>query len=111
MTNPGTVKELIPEFYQEDPSFLRNKLGLDLGLRQDKSRVDHVILPPWAKNAKDFLKIQRKALESDYVSKNLHSWIDLIFGYKQRGPHAVESDNGNFHTHFPYNLSFSLFNV
>ena len=57
MTNPGTVKELIPEFYQDDPSFLINKLGLDLGIRQDKSRVDHVKLPPWARNAKDFLKI------------------------------------------------------
>jgi len=57
LTNPGTVKELIPEFYQDDPSFLINKLGLDLGIRQDKSRVDHVKLPPWARNAKDFLKI------------------------------------------------------
>lgn len=93
MNNPGTVKELIPEFYQNDDSFLVNYLGLDLGVRQDKNRVDHVLLPPWAKNARDFLKKQQKALESDYVSKNLHHWIDLIFGYKQRGPHAVEADN------------------
>ena len=34
-----------------------------------------------------------QALESDYVSAHLHEWIDLIFGYKQRGPTAVEADN------------------
>jgi len=33
-------------------------------------------------------------MESDYVSKNLHSWIDLIFGYKQRGEEAERANNG-----------------
>jgi hypothetical protein len=30
-TNNGNVKELIPEFYMEDPDFLINKQKLDLG--------------------------------------------------------------------------------
>ena len=27
------------------------------------------------------------------MTKNLHHWIDLIFGYKQRGPAAVAAHN------------------
>lgn len=41
-----------------------------------------------------------QALECDYVSANLHKWIDLIFGYKQRGDEALASHNV-FH-HFFY---------
>ena len=32
-------------------------------------------------------------MESDLVSCQLHQWIDLIFGYKQRGPEAVRATN------------------
>lgn len=34
-----------------------------------------------------------KALESEFVSCQLHQWIDLIFGYKQQGPEAVRALN------------------
>ena len=34
-----------------------------------------------------------QALESEFVSCQLHQWIDLVFGYKQRGPEAVRALN------------------
>lgn len=35
----------------------------------------------------------REAMESPYVSANMHTWIDFVFGYKQRGPDAQMSLN------------------
>lgn len=34
-----------------------------------------------------------QALESEFVSCQLHQWIDLIFGYKQQGPEAIRALN------------------
>lgn len=52
-----------------------------------------VELPPWASDAQDFLMKLAQALESPLVSRRLHKWINLVFGYKSRGPRSVAADN------------------
>jgi factor associated with neutral sphingomyelinase activation len=32
-------------------------------------------------------------MQSEYASQHLHEWIDLIFGYKQRGDEGLKADN------------------
>lgn len=73
-------KELIPEFFFGDGSFLVNHQKVDLGQNHLNEKVDNVALPPWAETPRDFVLKNRAALESSYVSANLHKWIDLIFG-------------------------------
>ncbi|CAF4269583.1 unnamed protein product, partial [Didymodactylos carnosus] len=63
------------------------------GRRHDNTLIGNVILPPWAEDEKDFVFKMREALESDHVSEQLNHWIDLIFGYKQRGVEAISNDN------------------
>lgn len=50
-----------------------------------------------------------QALECDFVSAHLHEWIDLIFGYKQQGPAAVEAVNV-FH-HLFYEGQVDIYNI
>ncbi|XP_054598626.1 neurobeachin isoform X4 [Nothobranchius furzeri] len=99
------VKELIPEFYYLPEMFV-NSNGYHLGLREDGNMICDVDLPAWAKKPEDLVRINRMALESEFVSCQLHQWIDLIFGYKQRGPEAVRTLNV-FH-HLTYEGSVSL---
>ena len=86
------VKELIPEFYYLPEMFV-NSNGYRLGRLDDGVKVNDVELPPWASTPDEFVRINRQALESEFVSCQLHQWIDLIFGYKQRGPEAVRATN------------------
>ncbi|CAJ1974740.1 unnamed protein product [Sphenostylis stenocarpa] len=58
---------------------------------------DTVKLPAWAESPVDFVHKHRMALESEYVSANLHEWIDLIFGYKQQGKEAIAANNVFFY--------------
>lgn len=109
------------------PEFLVNSNSFQLGL---PGKGD-VTLPPWAKDDPDlFIAKQREALESEYhhsfilfhiiyyytslkgfryVSKNLHHWIDLIFGYKQRGPEAEKADNVFYHLTYSFVSFHSLY--
>uniref|UniRef100_UPI003590263B lipopolysaccharide-responsive and beige-like anchor protein isoform X2 n=1 Tax=Myxine glutinosa TaxID=7769 RepID=UPI003590263B len=90
------VKELIPEFYYLPEMFV-NVNGYNLGETEAGQVVSDVQLPPWAKSPHDFVRINRAALESEIVSCQLHQWIDLMFGYKQRGPEAIRALNVFYH--------------
>lgn len=91
--NMSDVRELIPEFFYL-PDFLINSNKFEFGCMQDGTTLGDVVIPKWAKgDPREFIRLQREALESDYVSANLHLWIDLIFGFKQQGPAAVEAVN------------------
>lgn len=92
--NMTDVREVIPEFFYL-PEFLLNTNGFEFGQRQgNAATIDEVELPPWAEgDPKIFIAKNREALESEYVSKNLHHWIDLIFGHKQQGEAALEATN------------------
>ncbi|GAA5834941.1 hypothetical protein JCM9279_007151 [Rhodotorula babjevae] len=92
--NRSDVRELTPEFFYL-PDFLVNSNHLDFGRRQESDEpIDNVALPPWANgDARRFIELHREALESEQVSAHLHGWIDLVFGFKQRGQAAVEAVN------------------
>ena len=97
MLTTGTipqVMELTPEFFCL-PDFLVNTDKFVFGRRAaDLVDVDSVVLPPWAHgSAREFVRRNLEALESPYASAHLHEWIDLIFGYKQRGKEAVKAVN------------------
>ncbi|XP_055626947.1 WD repeat and FYVE domain-containing protein 3 isoform X3 [Toxorhynchites rutilus septentrionalis] len=107
--NMADVKELLPEFFYL-PEFLLNSNNFDFGMKQNGEVLNDVVLPTWAKNdPREFIRIHREALECDYVSQNLHLWIDLIFGYKQRGHAAVEAANV-FH-HLFYEGNVDIYNI
>lgn len=104
------VRELIPEFFYL-PDFLENKNKYHFGTLQNGKDVQSVSLPTWANNdPKLFVEMNRQALESDYVSQHLHGWIDLVFGYKQRGRASVDAVNVFNHLSYPGSVNLSEIN-
>lgn len=77
-----TPDECIPEFYC-DPHIFKS---LNAGMTD-------LAVPSWAGSPEVFIKMHRDALESDRVSRQLHHWIDITFGYKMSGQEAVAAKN------------------
>ncbi|XP_065812969.1 lipopolysaccharide-responsive and beige-like anchor protein isoform X1 [Labrus bergylta] len=103
------VKELIPEFYYLPEMFV-NSNSYNLGVMEDGTGVSDVELPPWAKSPEEFVRINRLALESEFVSCQLHQWIDLIFGYKQQGPEATRALNVFYYLTYEGAINLSSIN-
>jgi hypothetical protein len=79
----------------------------DLGVMQNHRRVHNVELPPWAKeNPYLYISKLRRGFEEQFVSKGIGKWMDLIFGYKQRGEEAIKNLNCFVHVTYEDSIKF-----
>ena len=104
MNENTDVRELIPEFYILPEMFVNlNKINFG----KDENIEEDFEYPKWSKNNPNLFIIKnRLALESDFVSENLCDWVDLIFGYKQKG---IEAENAtNLFFDFTYEGSIDI---
>jgi factor associated with neutral sphingomyelinase activation len=111
-SNHADLKELIPEFYSGSGAFLNNREDLDLGVTQSGHRLGDVELPGWANSISYFIRKCRSALERQYTDEHTHEWLDLVFGYKQRGAEALAAHNLFYHLTYEGNVDLdSIDNV
>ena len=85
------VRELIPEFFFLPDMFI-NDNKINLGQISNKKTIERVITP-CGSNPYEFVVRMKKGLESSIVSNRLWDWIDLIFGYKQKGKEGLKAKN------------------
>ena len=87
------IRELIPEMFC-NPEIFINVDQYDFGTMQNGRRVHDVQLPLWCReDPYRFVYMLRKGLESSFIGQGLNQWIDLVFGYRQRGIEAVKALN------------------
>ncbi|KAG9459916.1 hypothetical protein H6P81_004424 [Aristolochia fimbriata] len=77
-----TPDECIPEFYCDPQVFVSLHSGMN-----------DLAVPPWATSPAEFISMHQAALESSRVSREIHNWIDITFGYKMSGKAAVAAKN------------------
>ena len=85
------LRELIPEFYYLPEIFI-NFNNLNMGKLENGDLVND-IFTPCENDPFEFVILMRSILESEKISLNIKNWIDLIFGYKNRGKEAENCFN------------------
>ena len=110
--------ELIPEFYYNSEIF-RNINNINYNNFLDKNNNNNVInrniknnnnveLPLWSKNNPErFISLMREILERPEIK--IFDWIDLTFGYAQKGIEALKKYN--IYPHYSYEGFIHLENI
>ena len=96
LSQKSDLRELIPEFFYFPEMFYNsNHLNLGMILTKDGEKpCGDVTMPEWSNNnGYIFISKHKEMLESPEISENIHNWIDLIFGYKQKGKEAKKIYN------------------
>lgn len=75
------MKELTPEFYCLPEMFVHAN-GYRPGQLDVGSKVNDVELPPWASSPEEFVRINRQALESEFVSCQVPTPRAILTGHE-----------------------------
>ena len=95
-------QELIPSLYNLPELYIKTNY-----IFEDKEKfvepINEYKFPNWSKNdPRKFSLILRKLLESEKISQTINLWIDLIFGYKQKGQNALKALNTYRQACYPF---------